>query len=358
MDCLKEFDAKHLGAETKGVEYYRENMVTRRKLKNCCKRWSDDKNSRDFLVNHENEIDENSFFKIIKNTWNLLFFNEEKKGKLLYGEGDEHMYTLPNFLIMDPLSSGVISPFDSDQVGMSLDEGEDIGSEHVQVDNEEDVVAICSLEGGNEECLPEENTHEDPMEGDNPECEGGEKNGNYPLQENNPNYSIEGENPHCAPGQTWDEGFGEDEHWDTAIRASPVREENSNMENMSSDKESRKKMRTCKKSIINKKYINIYHKHDDSYSFHDKEIDDFLILSDVPTGVSDVEEGNEQNRVDVQNEVLRGEPSDNGVSSGQGCSISSTGTTANCPNPDVHNPAGTSEMEEDPPQPGLRNEDT
>ncbi|GAB67835.1 hypothetical protein PCYB_124010, partial [Plasmodium cynomolgi strain B] len=90
MDCLNKFDANHLAAESKGEEYYRENMATRRKLKNCCKRWSDDKNNRDFFVSHKNEIDENSFFKILKKTWNLLFFNEEKNGKLLYGEGDQN----------------------------------------------------------------------------------------------------------------------------------------------------------------------------------------------------------------------------------------------------------------------------
>ncbi|ANQ09551.1 Uncharacterized protein PCOAH_00043590 [Plasmodium coatneyi] len=358
MDCLNEFDANHLAAESKGEEYYRENMATRRKLKNCCKRWSDDKNSRDFLVSHKNEIDENSFFKILKNTWNLLFFNEEKKGKLLYGEGDQHMYTLPNFLIIDPLSSGVISPFDSDQVGMSLEEGEDIGSEYVQVDNGEDRVADCPQEGGNQDCQAAERNHNVPLEGDNQDFQAVQNNEDDPLEGNDPDCPLEGEPPHCAAGQIWDDVLEEDEHWAADHHGSPVSEENSPMGNLSPDKESRKKMRTCKKSSINKKYINIYHKHDDLYSFHDKEIDDFLILSDDATGVSEAEEENEQIKDDIQIELPSEEPSDNGVSSGQGCSIPQTDTTPSCPNLDVEDPSAESYKEADPPQPELGNGDT
>ncbi|EUD69170.1 hypothetical protein C922_00033 [Plasmodium inui San Antonio 1] len=349
MDCLNKFDANHLAAESKGEEYYTENMATKRKLKNCCKRWSDDKNSRDIFVNHKNQIDESSFFKILKKTWNLLFINEEEKGKLLYGEGDQNMYTLPNFLIIDPLSSGVINPFDTDQVGMSLDEGEDIASDNVQVDNGDHGMADSPLEGGYQDCQAAE------KKGD---FQTAENNGDFQTAENSAEYPLEANHPHCAAGQTWDDGLEEDEHWVAAIHASPVKEENSPMDDLSPDKESSLKMRTSKKSSINKKYIDIYHKHDDSYSFHDKEIDDFLILSDVATGVSGAEEGGEQNRSDEPIELHSGESSQNRVSSDQGWSMPPIDATPSCPNPDVETPSAASQTEADPPQPGGGNGDT
>ncbi|CAG9473508.1 unnamed protein product [Plasmodium vivax] len=371
MACLNEFDANHLAAETKGEEeeYYVENMATKRKLKNCCKRWSDDKNGREFFVSHKNEIDENSFFKILKKTWNLLFFNEEKKGKLLHGEGDQNMYTLPNFLIIDPLSSGVVSPFESDQVGMSLDEGEDLRPEHVQVDDGEDPAGGCPAVENSADCLAAANRGE---------CLPVENSADCLAAENSAD---------CLPaanrGDTWDDGLEEDEHWAAAaLRASPLSEENSPVEDLSPDKESRKKMRTCKKSGINKKYIDIYHKHEDSYSFHDKEIDDFLILSEAAAGVSGAEEGDEQNggdlpigltseepseeardlpseeASDLPSEEASDLPSDNRVSGGQGSLIPTTDETPSCPNQDVENPSAASQTEADPPQPGGGNGDT
>ncbi|ETW29561.1 hypothetical protein PFFCH_03034 [Plasmodium falciparum FCH/4] len=42
-----------------------------------------------------------------------------------------------------------------------------------------------------------------------------------------------------------------------------------------------KKIASNKTFPLNKKFIDIYHKHDDTYCSYDKEIDDFLILPDI-----------------------------------------------------------------------------
>ncbi|CRH01172.1 conserved Plasmodium protein, unknown function [Plasmodium relictum] len=171
MEYLSKFYIKHIEKKNEG-EFY-DDKVRKIKMKNCCKRWSNNMNNKNIMIDYKKEIDKNSFLKNLEKVW-ALFFNEEKKGKLLFHKEEENIYSLPNFLIIDNINNNNTS-------------------------------------SNNNNC-------------DN----------NFVLDENND-----------------------------------------------------KKVNTNKNIYLNKKFIDIYHKHDNTYSFYDKEIDDFLILPDILTNYNE-----------------------------------------------------------------------
>ncbi|SBS86207.1 conserved Plasmodium protein, unknown function [Plasmodium ovale curtisi] len=244
--------------------FYEENSLKKVKLKNCCKRWSNNiDRSKDMLFNYKNEIDENSFLKFLEKTWKL-FFNEEKKGHLVFqkpeGMKEEHffydqegennkqspsheeegnMYTLPNFLIIDNANNNnvtSVSRYD-DPLLPDRDDRDTHPLELNSASNEE----TCEIVEEKMETIsffpPIDNAHENDATNDE-----------MPL------------------GGTTTQGRRSD---DTLIIPINIGEE--------------KKLRSSKNNALYyKKCIDIYHKHDDAYTLYDKEIEDFLILSDVP----------------------------------------------------------------------------
>ncbi|SBT41514.1 conserved Plasmodium protein, unknown function [Plasmodium ovale wallikeri] len=245
--------------------FYEENSLKKVKLKNCCKRWSNniDRN-KDMLFNYKNEIDENSFLKFLEKTWKL-FFNVEKKGHLDFQkpegmkedhffydqEGEDNkespfheeegnMYTLPNFLIIDNASNNNVTS-----------------------------VSRC-----NEPLLPDRDDRDTPLfelniESNEETCEIIEDKietiSVFPSIDNaHENYATNDEMPLLGGTTTLERKCD-----DTLIIPVNIGEE--------------KKPRNNKNnSLYYKKCIDIYHKHDDAYTLFDKEIEDFLILSEVP----------------------------------------------------------------------------
>ncbi|CRG94949.1 conserved Plasmodium protein, unknown function [Plasmodium gallinaceum] len=176
MEYLSKFYIKHI--EKKSEDEFYDDKVRKIKMKNCCKKWSNSMNNKNIMIDYKKEIYESSFLKNMEKVWSL-FFNEDKKGKLLLHKEEENIYSLPNFLIIDNINNNT-----------------------------------CNNKNNNT---------------NNNKCD----------------------------------------------------------DNLILDENDDEKISTNKNIYLNKKFIDIYHKHDHSYSFYHKEIDDFLILPDILTNYNE-----------------------------------------------------------------------
>ncbi|CXI98082.1 conserved Plasmodium protein, unknown function [Plasmodium berghei] len=305
MEYLSKFYIKDMRKEKENV-YYDEDIVKKVKLKNCCKRWSSNMNNENNFINYKNEIDKNSFLKVLERIWRH-FFNKEKKGQLIYHENDTSLDTLPNFLIIDTVANTepTIHPNNSNKdnsiiISVNKDDQNYILNETLDIIESEDNIntSIDSISDYENSCsnpsifltdiytrvkVTKENlcTTTCIRIGITSAIE----TNNSSYNENNISSYIEDNNIENDSNLT--------------IKPSTHLFDNKKDENFYNnilDKNIEIKTKIYKNNSLNKKRINIYHKHDDTYKFYDKEIDDFLILPEIIMDNYD-EENNKQNQI-------------------------------------------------------------
>ncbi|KEG04814.1 conserved Plasmodium protein, unknown function [Plasmodium vinckei vinckei] len=308
MEYLSKFYIKGMRKEKENV-YYDEDIVKKIKLKNCCKRWSNNINNENDFINYKNEIDENSFLKVLERTWRH-FFNNEKKAQLIYHENDATLNTLPNFLIIDTVtnaevnvlpnnsntdSSLIISVKEDDQnylLNDSLDIIENEESLNTSISNLSDYENSCSsapirlTDIYTRVQVTKENLCTTTCI--RIDITSAIETNNSSYSENDISSYIEDDTTGCIENNS-----------NSTINPSIHLFDNKKGDTFfshTSDKNIEIKKKINKNNSLNKKRINIYHKHDDTYKFYDKDIDDFLILPDIIMDNYD-EKNNKQNQI-------------------------------------------------------------
>ncbi|CDU20046.1 conserved Plasmodium protein, unknown function [Plasmodium yoelii] len=305
MEYLSKFYIKDMRKEKENV-YYDEEIVKKVKLKNCCKRWSNDMNNENDFINYKNEIDKNSFLKVLERIWKH-FFNKEKKGQLIYHENDTNLDTLPNFLIIDTVTNtepNILQNNSNKDNNLIIDVNEDdqnyILNETLNIIESENSIntSIDSISDYEKSCsnppilLTDIYTRVKVTKENLCTTTCIRIGITSAIETNNSSYSENNLSSYIE-----DDSIENDSN--STIKPSMRLFDNKkddNFYNNTLDKNIEIKTKIYKNNSLNKKRINIYHKHDDTYKFYDKEIDDFLILPEIIMDNYD-EENDKQNQI-------------------------------------------------------------